>query len=229
MSEGGSVLPQAEIDAIFKQATGGSISPPSGAKAKVSSGASPPPPSPPTPTPAPVEAAAPPAPDPAPVEAAAPAVPNPPPVQAAAPPVPDPVPVQAVAPPAPASPPVQPAAPSVSDDLLRAIQASLDELVERMAEVEANVGRLNQREGGTSGVNASVQRLSQRLETVVRNLQKVNGQVGGVLSGLERTPGYNIRDDFTCQSCGSHGFVALPMRCTGCGEEGWWGWWPKEK
>ncbi len=193
MSDGGSVLPQAEIDALFKQATGKSIVPPPVDEAS-SSGAAPSPP-------------------------ISPAAPSAKPSQEAAP----------AAPVSSPPPPVQPAAPAPSDELLKTIQATLDDLAQRMTKVETNISRLSQQEGGSPDVSASVQRLSQRLETVVRNLQKVNSQVDGVSKGLEGTPGYNIRSDFTCKSCGSHGFIALPMKCTQCGEEGWWGWWPKEK
>ncbi len=190
MSNGGSVLPQAEIDALFKQATGKSISSPPVAVATVSGEAPRPP--------------------------ASPAAPSTKPPQEAEPAV-------------PASIPVQPAAPAPSDDLLKTIQATLDDLAQRMTKVETNISGLSQQEGSAPDISASVQRLSQRLEAVVKNLQKVNSQVGGVLRGLEGTPGYGIRNAFTCQSCGSHGFIALPMRCTKCDEEGWWGWWPKEK
>ncbi len=178
MSDGGSVLPQAEIDALFKQATGKSISPPSGAEASASGKASYP--------------------------SASPAEPSP-------------------------GRPVQTAAPTPSDDVLKTIQATLDDLVQRMTKVETNISRLSQKEEKAADVRLPVQKLSQRLETVVKNLRKVDSQVSGVLRGLEGTPGYSIRSDFTCQSCGSHDFIAIPMRCTKCGSDGWWGWWPNEK
>lgn len=193
MSDGGSVLPQAEIDALFKQATGKNIAPLPAGKASASGAA----PSPPV----------------------SPAAPSAKPPQEAAPAVP------VSSPP----PPVQPAAPAPSDELLKTIQATLDDLARRMTTVETSISKLSQKEESDPGVSGSVQRLSQRLEVVVKDLQKVNSQVDGVSKGLEGTPGYNIRRDFTCKSCSSHGFIALPMKCTTCGEEGWWGWWPKEK
>ncbi len=189
MSGDGSVLPQAEIDALFKQATGKSISPPSGAEATVSG------------------------------EAPRPSV---------SPAAPSTKPPQEVEPAVPSSP-VLTAAPTPSDDVLQTIQATLDELARRMTKIETNISRLSQKEGSVADVSLPVQRLSQRLDAMVKDLQKVDSQVGGVLRGVEGTPGYGIRNDFTCESCSSHGFIALPMRCTKCGEEGWWGWWPKEK
>ena len=189
MSDGGSVLPQAEIDALFKQATGKSISP--RAVGGVSaSGETPRPP-------------------------ASPAAPSTKPPQKAEPAIP--------------SLPVQTAAPTPPDDVLQTIQATLDELARRMTKIETNISRLSQKEESVADVSLPVQRLSQRLDAMVKDLQKVDSRVGGVLRGVEGTPGYGIRNDFTCESCGSHGFIALPVRCTKCGGGGWWGWWPKEK
>ncbi len=99
MSDGGSVLPQAEIDALFKQATGKSISPPPVGEAGAS-GETPRPP-------------------------ASPATPSTKPSQEAEPATP--------------SSPVQTAAPTPSDDVLKTIQATLDDLAQRMTKVETNI------------------------------------------------------------------------------------------
>jgi len=204
MSDDGNVLPQAEIDTLFKQATGRSISSPPGA-GKTSPGE--------TPGPLPPPAAPPSSGSPKKPEAVAPAS----------------VPAQ---PPAPTSAPAAPAAPAVTsptDDILRVIQTTLDDLTKRIERAEANINRLNHKEGEVTDYSGSVQQLSQDMEVEAENLQKVNGQVDRVLRGLKGTPGYGVRSDFTCESCGSHGFVAILMRCTSCGSEGWWGWWPEEK
>lgn len=103
------------------------------------------------------------------------------------------------------------------------------DLVQRITKVETGISNLNQKEREVPDVSVPIQRLSQGLETVVKDIQKVNNQVRGVLRGLEGTPGYDIRNSFTCESCGSHGFIAIPMRCTKCKGEGWWGWWPKQE
>ncbi len=102
MSDGGSVLPQAEIDALFKQATGKSIVPPPVDEAS-SSGAAPS----------------------SPIRPAAPSTKAP----------------QEVAPAVPSSSPplVQTAAPAPSDELLKTIQATLNDLAQRMTKVETNI------------------------------------------------------------------------------------------
>jgi hypothetical protein len=36
-----------------------------------------------------------------------------------------------------------------------------------------------------------------------------------------------IRRDFKC-GCGTTKFLAARVKCTKCGGENWWGWWPEE-
>lgn len=43
---------------------------------------------------------------------------------------------------------------------------------------------------------------------------------------LDGTIGLGIKQRFGCQ-CGATGFVAMRVRCTKCGRESWWGWFPK--
>jgi hypothetical protein len=38
----------------------------------------------------------------------------------------------------------------------------------------------------------------------------------------------DIKSNFRCNSCKSHGRVAMYLKCTSCGEEQWVGWWPKK-
>lgn len=207
MSDGGNVLPQAEIDALFKQATGMSIAPPATDERPDGE------------TPAPPANPAPPEPRP-PQQAESPPVSSPP--KRAAPEVASPAPAQSAGP--VTSPPSAP-----SNDSLRDIGAALDDLARRLGKVEASINQFNQKEWDAPDVSAPIKRISQKVAALDKNLQKVNGQVNRVMKGLKGTPGYGIRNDFSCTSCGSDGLIAIPMRCTKCGEEGWWGWWPKEK
>ncbi len=217
MSGDGSVLPQNEIDSLFKQATGKDIAPPPAATPAAPSAAPQPVASPVVPDTGPPQNVEPAAPKAIPVS-----LPPPAPSVNPAPPPPPPVPDAA---PAPVSAP----SPAPSDDILKKIQANVADLTRRMAKVEVEISMLDQEEEVMPDLSIPVQRLSRRLDTVVKELQKVNSRTDGISRGLKGTPDYAIRDDFACESCGSRGFVAIPMRCTDCGSEGWWGWWPKKQ
>ncbi len=138
----------------------------------------------------------------------------PPPVAAA------PVAAAPVAPP----PPPPPAPIAAQDPALPALQATVNGLAQQMARLEASVAQLGN--GGGGDTTAAVRQMSQRLDGITRQLKKMDGRVGTISKSLEATPDYAARKEFTCSSCGSHGFLAVPMKCTGCGHEGWWGWWP---
>ncbi len=163
-------------------------------------------------------ATAPPPPPPAPSEPPPPPPPTPVAATPVAPPPPDPV------PPAPAAAPPPPAPIAAQDPALPALQATVNGLAQQMARLEASVAQLGQDGGGEA--TAAVRQMSQRLDGVTRQLKKMQGQVGAISQNLEATPDYAARKDFTCSSCDSHGFLAVPLKCTGCGREGWWGWWP---
>jgi hypothetical protein len=44
---------------------------------------------------------------------------------------------------------------------------------------------------------------------------------------LQRPWAYRLRETFTCRSCAATQYVAERIKCTQCGEETWWGWFPK--
>lgn len=189
MSEDGSVLPQSEIDALFKQATGKGIAPSASHSAAPSSTLKPQ------------------------VNPVRPSI----------------SPQKTPRPATPSAIPSRPAAPRPSSEEIKALQATVAGLVQRMAKVEMPVRSRGQEEGKSPEVSIIVQQLSQRLEAMGRDLQKVSRRVTGITRGVADAPENGIHNGFVCQSCNAHGLVAIPIRCTVCGEESWWGWWPKEE
>ena len=194
-------MPQAEIDALFKQATGIDI-----ARRDVSGKTGVPESS--------VPAQAKPSPP-----IAAPTLP------AEAPPARRPV----VSPRPRQAAPIQPVSPALSDNVLTDTQATLSDLSRRVGKVETSLNRLNHKVIDDNGISSQIEDLSQRLSALTRDLQKLNTRISEVTKIKNSVQDSGIRDDFTCASCGSHGMVAMLVKCSKCGEEGWWGWWPKDK
>jgi seryl-tRNA synthetase len=115
------------------------------------------------------------------------------------------------------------------DYILETIQSALDSLTRRIEKVEESIGKIVEAEGNTSGSDDHIQILSEKLSSGTEDLKRASRRIEEVVAGLKETPGYGIRSFFTCESCGSSSFIAIPVRCTECGNEGWWGWWPPEK
>ncbi len=96
----------------------------------------------------------------------------------------------------------------------------VSDLTIRLAKAERRLGQLEQ--------NKAVQQPSQN-KAYSRELARLDAQMESMRAKLGATPGYNARNLFTCSSCGTSGQLSIPVKCTHCGEEGWWGWWPREK
>jgi len=113
------------------------------------------------------------------------------------------------------------------DEVLKIVQNSLRDLVDRMVKLETSLHRLEGQQNTTADFGAAILQLEEKLCAVTRHLGKIDGRVNTVTRKLEDTPSYGVRGDYKCESCGSTGFAAIPLKCTSCGKEGWWGWWPK--
>ncbi len=216
-----SLLSQDEIDSLFKQATGKSVNRSPAAEAEQ-----------PAPVITPVQSAVP-TPQAEIIRPAAPASqtvvsPKPTPPAAAEPHTSAPVVLKRAAP--VAAPPIQrpPAQPApvafqASDDQNETNEILLN-ISERLSEIESRLAKLERSGAGKSSQQGALQqskveRLSQQFRGLAEAIQVIQ-------AGLKNTPDYNLRAEFVCEHCGSHGAVNTRQRCSKCGNEGWWGWWP---
>jgi hypothetical protein len=189
MSDDGNVLPQAEIDAIFKQATGRSLVEPVASKqgnsSTVSSGTRP---------------------------KESPKVKDKPPEST---------------PPRPSSSSKADSAKPIDTEKLDEIMATLGKLTQRIENLEEKITTLSQSKPDTTDNSDLERQLLQKVKNEEINLHKVNKRINNIITMLKGTPGYGVRDNYTCNNCGSHGFIAIPVKCSSCGTQGWLGWWPE--
>ena len=118
---------------------------------------------------------------------------------------------------------------ALDDSALETIRQTMADLTQRTAALAAHLQRLERRQNDTADFGAAILQLEEKLEAAARHLRDMDGRVTTVSRKLQDTPSYGVRGDFTCESCGAHGLTAVPLRCTSCGKEGWWGWWPSHK
>ena len=85
-----------------------------------------------------------------------------------------------------------------------------------------------------SAVTTAVEAQSGSLENKVKELEKRVQAVEALQVDLEElqncldgTPALGLKSHYKCD-CGVSGYVALHIKCTKCGKEAWWGWYPKE-
>ncbi len=111
------------------------------------------------------------------------------------------------------------------DDTVRQLQALVNTLTKRLIEAEKRIVQLEKQNKALSAkINTSS---SANVTAIVKEVKRLGGQVKNITANLDATPGYNAHNTFVCTSCGSKGKVAVPMRCTECGREGWKGWFRK--
>ena len=57
----------------------------------------------------------------------------------------------------------------------------------------------------------------------------VEGRLDGVESEVHANPLSGAEYQITCNGCGSKGWIAVAIKCTKCGRETYWGWFPKKE
>lgn len=113
----------------------------------------------------------------------------------------------------PAAPPAAPPAPAPTAPPL-----TLGAAMERIAQLER----------GLTETNSALRLIHQNMQTMTGQVQVVGSRVKGILSNLKATLGYRAKTTYVCASCHSRGKVAALVKCTHCGQENLWGWWPSK-
>jgi len=110
-----------------------------------------------------------------------------------------------------AAPPVVPLVAAADSE---ALQRTIDQLYQRLAQLESSIQQTEQ--------------LRSEFQAWVGQLQTTNSTVEILMASLQATVGYGAHESFICGSCQSQGNVAAKLNCTACGEENWWGWLPTQ-
>lgn len=110
----------------------------------------------------------------------------------------------------------QPASASGSPRGPAASSEALDSIAKKVAQLE----------GAVQETRLAMRQVQQALQSLAGSIEGVRGKVEATSTDLQATPGYAVKNTFSCQSCHGHGFVAMRVTCTQCGTESLWGWWP---
>lgn len=114
--------------------------------------------------------------------------------------------------------PVAPAAPQTAPAAISPLET-----------LEAALGRIARLERGLTETNSAVRLIHEEMQRMTGQVQLVGNRVEGILSNLKATLGYRAHNIYVCGSCHSKGEVSARVKCTHCGQENWWGWWPSPK
>jgi hypothetical protein len=105
------------------------------------------------------------------------------------------------------------------------VEARLAEMSRQLSQLNATMLRLELLEKKVSGLEARPAQ-SPAGSASTQQIQQLSEKLKKILINLKDTPGYAIRSHFDCDQCHDQGHVAVMFRCTNCGHERWYGWWP---
>jgi len=106
---------------------------------------------------------------------------------------------------------------------IQAMGAQISELVHRLSKLEIAIAKYEGKSATSNDVSAS------HMKAAMAQMKNIGSQVEVISEGLRGTAGYNLNKTFKCSSCNTVGVVAIKVKCNQCGQENWWGWWPKKK
>jgi chromosome segregation ATPase len=124
---------------------------------------------------------------------------------------------------APATVRIVPKKPATPD----AAVARVAEVSARVEKLESSIARLESLEKSVSELSDRVRSLSEQLKTATDRTQDMGGHIETISANLASTAGYSAQRTFQCGACGSSGLVGYTLKCTSCGDENGYGWWPQ--
>lgn len=109
---------------------------------------------------------------------------------------------------------------------IQAMNSHISDLLFRVSRLEVAVSKMDGG-GGKGGPQNDINLV--HIKAAVAQIKNIGSQVEVISEGLRGTAGYNLNKTFKCSSCNTVGIVAIRVKCNQCGQENWWGWWPKKK
>jgi hypothetical protein len=116
----------------------------------------------------------------------------------------------------------------VSVETVNNLSSKIADLTKQLGQIEHAVQKLDSLEKRITALEAKAARNTESPITT-RKVQILTDELQKISTKLKGTPGYGVKDSFTCDHCDDHGHVAVMYRCTKCGHERWYGWWPEKR
>lgn len=120
------------------------------------------------------------------------------------------------------------AKPEVNNDQVNILNTRVAELTKQLNNMQTALKRMEMLERKVNELEAKTAQPRESPATA-QKVQKLSEEMQKIVTNLKGTPGYGVRNSFTCEKCDDHGHVAVQFRCTSCGSERWYGWWPSKK
>jgi uncharacterized phage infection (PIP) family protein YhgE len=114
-----------------------------------------------------------------------------------------------------------------SADAINTLKAKIASLTEQLTQMGNNIKRMEKIEKKVIDLEIKLEK-NQQSQVLLPRVNQLSEELKKISANLKGTPGYGVRHSFTCEKCNDHGHVAEMFRCTKCGHERWYGWWPSK-
>ncbi len=108
-----------------------------------------------------------------------------------------------------------------------AIQKTLADMTRQVSKLANTAQRLDLLEETIWQLEKQMQQSPYSIRSSGEQIAKIHDRVQELSFDLKKR--HELREYFQCEHCDSKGTVAFLTKCTSCGQERWFGWWPGKK
>jgi hypothetical protein len=108
-----------------------------------------------------------------------------------------------------------------------ALQKTVADLTRQVSKFADTAQRIDLLEEKTAQLAQVIQHSAHNDRPSAEQITEIRSQLCDLSGRLHER--HELREDFECQHCKSKGTVAFLTKCTSCGQERWFGWWPRKK
>ena len=108
-----------------------------------------------------------------------------------------------------------------------ALQKTVADLTRQVSKFTGTAQRLDLLEERTGHLAQLIQHSSHNEQPSGEQIAEIQAQLWELSQQLKNR--HELREDFQCAHCKSKGTMSILTKCTSCGQERWFGWWPKKK
>jgi uncharacterized phage infection (PIP) family protein YhgE len=114
------------------------------------------------------------------------------------------------------------------------LKKQVEDLNRQISKLSSNTQRLDDLEEKISQLSTTVQKTSRNPPPSTEKIAVIESRMDDLIQQVYQQQDQlahrrELRDDFVCEKCENKGTMAILTKCTSCGQERWFGWWPRKK
>jgi hypothetical protein len=117
--------------------------------------------------------------------------------------------------------------PDIATEIVDNLNTKIADLTKQFEQMVENLKRLELLEKKVAELEKNPENNAES-PTTVQRVQQLGEELKKISANLKGTPDYGVRYSFNCEKCSDKGHMAIMLRCTKCGHERWYGWWPNK-